>query len=1046
MFGNKGTAREARLKLTMDYKDFETAMRKVMAEQGVFYKATQRYNEVNRKTLKKTYDEWVAGHAAATRAIEQREKTHLRALRENASYDKRRQAEQEREGLRAFDREAKRIEKLMRERMTAEERAQRYVLQVRRNSQSLELAQERQHLSRMNAQVKAALREQNQIRVAEARWANERRDLTGRYDAGQLQARQANARRVSWDQRSGTFVPQQIGGNEYQTRSLAQRMGMSGMGGYIGLGPLGGVGIMGPLGAAASVGSAGIRGAYNKGQEGLESDYAIKRMMTLVSKSEQGGYGLSQGTAEAQSLARELGITIPQAANAMREALTNAVPPESIRSFAKAANSLAILEDADLTSTIRALSSIRNAFDMDWREMETVPDVIFAALDEGNLKLTEMADQIGQLSGVAKQAGVSFREMMGALGAVTLKGVHGDPAAVGLRFIMSNISNPTAEAVKTQEKIGVRLTPALVQARGLKGALQEVKAAADASGVSIEKALGGGIRSAKILHYLTEKGGADFQEALNAQERAIEGKRAQGANADLMGTALKRQARVGESFSQIGQRIGKPLAELPTDIGSGLLGLGDWVSDTHAYRTAAGLVGGLTVGKGLTASGPIASKSQQEWVQRWGTMQAQNRRRRAGQMDPEQARGIAERDAQDAATLDGRLAASMQVWRDLRVGQAHTMGGEFDENYKRLRPKHTALASAASSAMGQAESSRTYWNDRSGVLSRLGAGLSGDAQDRRSAFEGGLSGAGAVDSIFGIIERTKRFNGLATAATDPEEEARLRGEASSAFGAIKGFDLSSIAKTGFNSNDVESMIERRVGARGLRGYAATEFRRGQRGEARQLEKTIGSAYTEFQKTNLPDSDFSAWYAERGQGQIMGSAESVVGAAQKSAESKYSAATAAYREFRTLSEEIAKNWNAVETSAVIIKELLDSVNPEDAESVDRVLGEVKARTQAAAGQTKSLTGLEAQKARLDKRVSGFKYKTDRMESDVAPGFVAPMVAPSATINDNRTVEVKMEVTVPAGTDPKTIAKLVQDGLVVKIREELDRGRSTLQNSK
>src|SRR6185436_7592583 len=175
------------------------------------------------------------------------EETHLRALRENANWDKRRRAQQERDALRAFDREAKAIEKLMRDKMKAAETEAAYLRRVRQNSMNLELQQERAHLAKMNAALREATTQQAQMRQAQANWANTRRDLSTQYDARMAGNRRSNVQGVSWDPRSGSFQPNRVPQNGYTRQPFTQRMGMN-VGGYMSLGPLGGVGVTGPLG------------------------------------------------------------------------------------------------------------------------------------------------------------------------------------------------------------------------------------------------------------------------------------------------------------------------------------------------------------------------------------------------------------------------------------------------------------------------------------------------------------------------------------------------------------------------------------------------------------------------------------------------------------------------------------------------------------------------------------------------------------------------------------------------------------------------------
>ena len=309
-----------------------------------------------------------------------------------------------------------------------------------------------------------------------------------------------------------------------------------------------------PLAMAAVT---GVRLAGEQAEKFRESDFAVRRMMTLVGKAErESGNDFRVMRDEAAKLAVTLGITIPESADAMREALTNAIPADRVVDFVKAANQLAMMEGLDVKSAINSIAAIKNAFGMSPKEMVEVPDVLFAAMDRGNVKLGELSGQIGQLSGMAKEAGVSFKEMMAGLANVTLRGMTGNVATTAMRQVMMKIANPTDKVIAEQERIGFRLTPEKVEEMGFNAAIQAFNRAIIASGSTWAKAFSNDVRTLKVIPFLTEGGGAATKMALADQELAIKQKRAAQGAEELLSSDAKKWASIHESLSQVGQKLG----------------------------------------------------------------------------------------------------------------------------------------------------------------------------------------------------------------------------------------------------------------------------------------------------------------------------------------------------------------------------------------------------------------------------------------------------------------------------------------------------------
>lgn len=836
--------------------------------------------------------------------------------------------------------------------------------------------------------------------------------------------------------------------------------------GFAGLTQGGGFGGLSFSGAGAPWMMAGMGAAAGMGRMASterDSDYAVHRMMTLVGSDERKqGFGLEVMRNQAASLARELGVSIPEAADAMREALTNAISAGDASQFVKMANSLALLEGTDLNSSVQSLASIKNVYGMSGEQMKLVPDVLFAAVDKGNVKLTELASQIGQVGGMTKEAGIGFRELMAILAAATIKGMPGDVAATSARALGSAIITPTAKVKGWQESHGFTDMPEMVRMKGLTNVLLQMDEERIRDHKEWSDVLTDEIRARKILPYILEKEGKSIQQALKDQDDAKG--RAAAANKEMMDTSAKQFAKAGETWSQIGQDLGRAW---------------NWLMTAHmpGGHGIVNIPGGAVAGMGLMAGGIHRRAAYDEgndanWADqmsgyRFGlsqlgsqenlrdyTWDAQSRKmvRKAGLEAPGANDNLPDWMKKDSgfygldkAANDVDAAKMDRSFHEEKAKEWATAIERAAKNYQKIKENYLPAIEHAQSA---AASAATYWSAKLEKINELQNRVGESGFERRQAFGASLSGNTRTADMMRVFSRTKRNNYLASTATEPEEMAKYSAAASKEYGSLGGMDLESVGRRGFDQRELDSYVRSQIAQKGLKGKAAMDARRMLYDEAHGIERDVGKAYGKFQGLIGPDmgkGDFSKWYAEQGQGKMEGSLSSMLGGEKGEAKSKYEVAVAAHTKFRDLAEEIKAGWANIEVMVAKVKDDLLNIGQNN---------DVKALVNTFAVMMGSLraTGEKLQNGNvsdINNQALGFK-PTGQLEGDLGdPRFKAPGgkgVVSQQIINHNNvdaTVEMKFD---PTGMDPATIAKLVANGLVPAVRTALDRGTGTLKSSK
>lgn len=177
---------------------------------------------------------------------------------------------------------------------------------------------------------------------------------------------------------------------------------------------------------------------------------------------------------EVLAASNETGIAAKELAAAQQQAISSGVAvAESVDYVAKSAKAAkAGLTDAE--TVVDGATSILNAWKDSAGGLDHVLDVMQTAQNEGKTTVGELAAQIGDLTGLAPQLGLSLEDTMAAVAALTKNGVATNKAVTGLKAVLSNVIKPSTEAAKEAKRLGLAFDASALQAKGLSGFLADV--------------------------------------------------------------------------------------------------------------------------------------------------------------------------------------------------------------------------------------------------------------------------------------------------------------------------------------------------------------------------------------------------------------------------------------------------------------------------------------------------------------------------------------------------------------------------------------------
>jgi TP901 family phage tail tape measure protein len=173
------------------------------------------------------------------------------------------------------------------------------------------------------------------------------------------------------------------------------------------------------------------------------------------------------------------------------------------------ANRLAIGGVTSVEIAADGLTSVVNAYGSGALSAADASDAMFVAMKMGKTTIGELASNLGQVTPLAAQMGVTFDEVTAAVAALTKGGVSTSTAVTGVRAILAAVAKPTKEAADEAARLGIEFDTAAVKSMGFSNWLQHVLEKSGGSTDSLAL-LFGGVEALVPMLALSGQAGVDF--------------------------------------------------------------------------------------------------------------------------------------------------------------------------------------------------------------------------------------------------------------------------------------------------------------------------------------------------------------------------------------------------------------------------------------------------------------------------------------------------------------------------------------------------------
>lgn len=250
----------------------------------------------------------------------------------------------------------------------------------------------------------------------------------------------------------------------------------------------------------------------------------------------------------------DTGIIIEELADAQYSAISSGINAAESMDAAVISSKLAVSGFTDTNSALKLMTSTMNVFGMEGTEaMTEISDKMLTTQNLGVTSVGELANSLGSVTPIAKAAGISLDDVLGATGALTKGGQGTSEAMTGLKGMMSNIIKPTKQASDMAKQLGIDFSTTALKNKGFPAFLEEIKEKTGGNTDQMAKLFGSVQGLNTVLSLTSEEGFKDFNNILGeVQDSTGMTENAYDIMTDTIGFKFdKMKNRVKNTFTEI---------------------------------------------------------------------------------------------------------------------------------------------------------------------------------------------------------------------------------------------------------------------------------------------------------------------------------------------------------------------------------------------------------------------------------------------------------------------------------------------------------------
>lgn len=314
--------------------------------------------------------------------------------------------------------------------------------------------------------------------------------------------------------------------------------------------------------------------------------------------------------------------------------------------------------------TITALTKLMAGYAGEIRNATEASDLLFSIERQGQTTFAELVPVIGDAAAISKQAGVSADEMAATLSAITQTAGGTAQAVTQYRAVLTALVKPQEQMRGLLAQMGYQSGVALVQQKGLSGALMALRDAAEKSGVGLGKLF----ESSEALTALGPLLASDFgRVTANLDVMRAKSGATEKAFANWRNTLAGLRETTANLFADLATQTGNLVAPRAADDLRALNEALTWLRDN--FDAVVQVAGGVAVAlAALGAAQRVAASDTARHVLEAGRLEVAQLRGKAVILDS--ARAVAQKAAAELAAADAERKATAAALENFRAEQS----------------------------------------------------------------------------------------------------------------------------------------------------------------------------------------------------------------------------------------------------------------------------------------------------------------------------------------------------------------------------------------
>lgn len=248
------------------------------------------------------------------------------------------------------------------------------------------------------------------------------------------------------------------------------------------------------------------------------------------------------------------GIVIEELGEAQYSAISAGVKAFESMDAAVTSSKLAIAGFTDTDSALKGLTSTMNVFGLEGTDaMQGLSDKFLVTQNLGVTTVGELANGLGDITPIAKSAGMGIDDMLSSIASLTKGGMSTDAAITNLKGVMTSFIKPSKESAKMAKKLGIDMSVSAIESKGFGKVMEEIKEKTGGNTEVMGKLFGNVRGLSAALSLTSDTGMADFNNTLEEMKNSAgETDKAYETMTNTMGFKFdKMKNRVKNTFTEI---------------------------------------------------------------------------------------------------------------------------------------------------------------------------------------------------------------------------------------------------------------------------------------------------------------------------------------------------------------------------------------------------------------------------------------------------------------------------------------------------------------